>query len=339
MKKSLVRLLSFSVLALLAIPLATNTHTVQADDPGYQVGGPVLGSSYANVVGKAVPDNDPNGSASGQSQLGVGFIPGPLTLNQVPIFDFGIHQLGSSSKYALDPVATSAFQPKLFSGTPSGDDTTDGGMRSLVVTDTRLPFKETSGYTVSLKFGYLKKIKTTTTTENGKPVIKPELDADGNFIIDTTAIPINDATLEFGQAQVSDGSLDWNKFLVGSADPDYFNGKPAIYPGFYDASKLKTGGAITTSNNRLKDDPLAPTQTANGLKVEQTDDSDEGYGTVIMQALGKTDTKSGTGYGTWAYDFTNSSSAYLAMPTQNEGFWVATLTWTLTSDPASQPEG
>lgn len=340
MKKSLVKLLSMSALALLALPFAVNGQTARADDgpAEYKVGGPALGSSYAVSAGTIV-DPPTTTSASEQSQLGVGFMAGPLTLNQVPIFDFGVHQLGSSSKYSLQAVASAGFQPKPFADgtTPGGDDTAQGGMRSLVITDARNALKQTTGYSVSLEFGDLQKILTKkTTAPDGTTVTSPSLDSKGNFQIDKTASPITDAHLQFTTAHVSDGTLGWNAFLAGSDDPDFFKGSAAIYPGFFnpDPDVFKAGGAITTSNNRLKDDSLAPTQQETNI------DQNKNEPQTILLAQGKTDTVDGQGYGTWVYDFSSSTSAYLAMPTQNEGFWVAQLTWTLTTgDPANQPGG
>lgn len=332
MKKSVVRLLSMSAMVLLALPLTVSGKTAHAvDGPAeYKVGGPALGSSYAVAVGKDVDQDNP--SAVGQSQLGVGFMPGPLTLNQVPIFDFGVHQLGSSPKYPLQAVSSGGFQPKPFADgtTPGGDDPAQGGMRALVVTDARNGFKQGSGYSVSLKFGELKKVITKVVTKpDGTKVTEPDL-LNGYFQFDSNATPISNAHLEFTKARVPDGQQGWNDFLSGSADPNFFKGTTAIYPGFYNADPdiFKVGGSVTTSNNRLKD-TLGPKQVATSV--------DQKNAATIWWAESKQDNRDGHGYGTWIYDFTSSTSASIAMPTQDEGFWVSQLTWTLTTgDPASE---
>ncbi|KRL11951.1 WxL domain-containing protein [Schleiferilactobacillus perolens] len=324
MKKSWARLLSISALALLAFPMAVETSTIQADDsPTYKVGEPLFGDNYATVVGSAVDDANPN--VSGGSVLGVGFVPGPLTLNQVPIFDFGIHQLGSSSKYSLQEITSADNLPAMLPDNHGGDDTAKGGNRSLVVTDTRQAQGSADGYTVSLTFGPLIKVESTTSVDaDGNAIITPNI-VDGNFVPDPSGAKITDAHLEFSNAKVSDGA-DWNTFLAGSADTKYFSGGTGIYPAFYNAADFDARKPITTSDNRLKDDTKASFQMGQNI-------SQDGNGIDIFGAS-KTE-----GYATWAYDFTNSTSAYLAMPTQNGGIWVATLTWTLTSDPATLPNG
>ncbi|ERL63713.1 WxL domain-containing protein [Schleiferilactobacillus shenzhenensis] len=323
MKKSWSTALSVAALALVAAPVFGNVASVQAAGP--KSGDAALsGVGYANTNGASgwpAAGVEPQ-TASGTSVAGIGFVAGDLTLNQVPVFDFGVHNIGSSETFSMQPV-DSAFRPQKLSGNPITADTkANAGVRALVVTDSRAQMTQTAGYQVILQFSPLQSAKV---NDSGQ-----FLDAKGSATTDPTKFTYNTGTdnkpvtmsgasLQFSSASVNP-STDWNAFIGDSLD---FGDKAAIYPAIYTNSG-KSGpvpaGSMYTTQTRLaaKDAPAAV-----GTSI------DEGKAQVIYRANMK------TGFGTWAYDFTAPSSVTMKIPSANQqtGTWVSQLTWVLVDDP------
>ncbi|ERL63715.1 hypothetical protein L248_2255 [Schleiferilactobacillus shenzhenensis LY-73] len=313
---------AFSVigLTLMVAPLVSNAGSVKAAQQSGDAALPGVG--FANTNGNSgwpASGTEPQ-SATGASVAGVGFVAGSLTLNQVPTFDFGYHNLGSSETFPLMPV-DSGYRPQLLSANAAQ---ANAGVRALVVTDARQQMGKTTGYQVVLQFG---------------PLQQASVNANGQFI-DISGQPTTDmsrlafktdpagnintlsgATLQLSSA-TANPNTDWNQFLTNTLD---FNNKAAIYPAFYTNSGT-TGivqpGASSVTLARLEatDAPAAPGMTLN-----------EGSASVVFSA------GAGKGFGTWAYDFTAASAATLTIPSANQrlGTWVSKLTWVLVDDPTT----
>lgn len=336
MKKGLKRLFISGAALLMAAPVVANAaNTVHADD--LKSGDSALsGYSYAQTSGTSgwtVSGTDTSATATGNSYLGVGFIKGFLTLNQVPNFDFGAHNIGSSQSYDLTKIPTtdSAFLPQKLPDQHEPGDTTRGGSRSLVVTDARSDQASVSGYTVALRFSDLQKVHT---GADGQPI----KDASGNIQFENSAgdpattgiVTIDDATLTLNAAKTVASGDTWNGFLGSATDGTYFAGGPGVYPGYYTSGSdaFNSGTAISTSDARLADDNAPATKK---VLIGQAKD-----GAVnVFQAAAAADGNPGQGFGTWVYDFSNPGAASLTMPTQKAGLWMANLYWVLTANPAA----
>lgn len=342
MKKSLKRLLVSGAALLLAAPIAASTaHSVLAADGDLASGDSALsGYPFAETNGNSGWVSVSGTPAIGNSYVGVGFVAGPLTLNQVPNFDFGVHNIGSSQTYDLQKITgdNAKFLPKPLADTHAPGDTAQGGTRSLVVTDTRTDKANVTGYTVALRFTNLNKVVTDSKTgqpvldKNGKIQFEGAVDGDGKPIAGQY-VNINDATLTLNKPKTIAAGNTWNTFLNSAADGTFFDGGPAVYPGYYSANAdaFNGGTAISTSDARFADTdaPVAAEQA-----IGQKDDGAVNIMTAAAAVQGA-DAKNGQGFGTWVYDFSNPKAASLTMPTQKAGLWMANLYWVLTADPAA----
>lgn len=119
-KTKLFSALSLTALALSVVPYAGTAFAAGDGDP-------VINNDGGTVAGGSATSTTP---ATGSGDIGVGFLGGSLTLNQVPDFDFGYHTIGTAASYQL-----------LNSGaTPAPGNSKDKGAtlgRQLVVTDQR----------------------------------------------------------------------------------------------------------------------------------------------------------------------------------------------------------
>lgn len=315
--------LTAAALTLAAAPIVGSAVSVQAAPKS---GDAALPNNFGfannnNSSGWSVSGTSPQ-TASGTGTTGVGFVGGGLTLNQVPNFDFGVHTIGTSETFPLISV-DSGYRPQLLS---AGATSANAGVRSLAVTDARQQMGKTTGYQVVLQLGPLQQATVNSQGQFLDITNQPTTDASKTQYRTDVAgniYTLAGATLQLSAA-AANPDANWNQFVSDTLD---FNNKAALYPAYYrgaSSNGIVQPGAMYTTTSRLaaQDAP-----TAGGVTIS----AGTGNAKVVLNAgLGK-------GFGTWAYDYTATSSATLKIPltSQQVGSWVSQLTWVLVDDPSS----
>lgn len=301
---------SLAVLALSALPLntifAATPTTALPDGTGNS-----FNTDSKDASGSAYITNSGN-SGSGTSKFGVGFIPGALTLDQVPNFDFGIHALGEAGTVALPPSmdGTAATGLSAFPMIATTVANTDSGSRSLVVTDQT---GSTSGWSVNVS------VTTPLTRTQNLSTSGSATDA-----ADADKIPLTSALLAFNVLG----------YTAASGATPAVSGDATI--GTYASGKFSAFGGTENKNPALTVTRGAKggTGTSAYQPAVVLDVGSENKGTKNANLFSVGAGSNGNPLvapGSYQLDFTpvNNALLYVAPTYQKKGIFNGVLTWTL----------